>query len=174
MVRKRQALEPVKAGMDRVCLLTKETEMFRTLQVSTALAATLFVAANAQDMPAPAPILPTPEAGAEAPVAPMAEAIEEPWAPIPIETFMAEELDGADIRTVIDDERVATVDETLVGTDGSVEGVVAQFGGFLGIGREQVMLPVEEIDVFKAPDGRVLVRTSLTRDTLEAMPDYEG
>ncbi len=163
--------------------------MFKTLLASTALAGALFVAATAQDRPppdpatplpeagaeAPAPILPTPEAGAEAPNSVMeAEGPQETWEPVAIETVMAEELDGADIRTSGDDERVATVGETLVGADGTVEGVVAHFGGFLGIGREQVMLPVEEIDVFKDPDGRVLIRTSLTRDTLEAMPEYEG
>lgn len=163
--------------------------MFKTLLASTALAGALFVAANAQDRPPPdpalpvpeasaeaaAPILPTPETGAEAPDSVMeAEGPQETWEPVAIETVMAEELDGADIRTATDDERVATVGETLVGTDGTIEGVVAHFGGFLGFGREQVMVPVEEIEVFKDLDGRVLVRTSLTKDTLAAMPEYEG
>jgi hypothetical protein len=148
--------------------------MFKTLLASTALAGALFMAANAQDTPTPAPIVPAPEAGAEAPAATTAEANEETWAPVSIETVMAEELDGAAIRTAIDDERVATVGETLVGADGKLEGVVAQFGGFLGFGRERVMLPVDEIEVFKDPDGRVLIRTSLTRDALEVMPEYEG
>jgi hypothetical protein len=55
-----------------------------------------------------------------------------------------------------------------------VQGIVAEFGGFLGFGRERVMLSVEDFEVFKDPDGRVLIRTGLTRDAMEAMPEYEG
>jgi hypothetical protein len=147
--------------------------MLKTLLASTVLAGAIFVAAHAQEAPAPDVILPAPDAGAEAP-APMDEGLVEDWAAVAIESVAAEELDGAEIRTFVDDERVATVGETVIGTDGSVVGVVARFGGFLGFGREQVMLAAEEIEIFKDPDGRVLIRTNLTREALEALPEYEG
>jgi hypothetical protein len=150
----------------------------------------MLVAAHAQDAAAPADpaapaeIVPVPEAGAEEPAPlpdvtldsePVAEeTLAETWTAIPVESVMAEELNGAEIRTATDDERVATVGETMAAADGTVQGIVAEFGGFLGFGRERVMLSVEDFEVFKDPDGRVLIRTGLTRDAMEAMPEYEG
>lgn len=152
--------------------------MFRTFFASTALAGALIASAHAQDTPAPGEeILPAPEGGMEAP-APGLEGDDpfvEEWSAVGIESVTAEELMGAEIRTNMDDERIATVGDVVPAADGvGVEGVVAQFGGFLGFGREQVLIPAEDFEVFRDPDGRTLIRTNLDRTALEAMPEYEG
>ena len=99
--------------------------------------------------------------------------LEENWSAVEIATVSADELIGAEIRAP-DDARIARVGDVLLAPDGTVENVVAEFGGFLGFGREKVLLTTDDIDVFKSPDDAVLVRTSLTPDALATMPEYEG
>jgi sporulation protein YlmC with PRC-barrel domain len=158
--------------------------MFRTLIASTALAGALALGAHAQDAQAPAdPIMPAPEAGGmdapapalEDPAAPADETFVEDWSAVGLETVTAEDLEGAEIRTTMDEEQIGTVGEVVLAADGStVDGIVAEFGGFLGFGRDRVMIPASDIEVFEDADGNVLVRTSLTRESLEQLPAFEG
>lgn len=164
--------------------------MLKTLLATTILAGSIALSAQAQDAPlapdpaAPAEVMPVPEPSLDAPAAPMPGEIppvvqdegaplDEELTPIAIETVSAEELIGADIRDAAD-ARIASVGDVLLGADGSPESIVAEFGGFLGIGRDRVLLTVDQLEFFQNAQGTVIVRTSLTPDSLAAMPGYEG
>ena len=166
--------------------------MLKTFLASTAIAGMMIATAHAQDA-TPDPLAPAPEGAIEAPPAaadPMApapgvdplaapadgmgDAFTESWSPVGIETVSADQLIGSDIRSNVDDAQIGSVGDVILAADGSVEGIVAQFGGFLGFGRDRVLLGVDDVEIFQDADGRTLVRTSLTREALEAMPDYEG
>lgn len=162
--------------------------MFKALLSSTAIAGLLVAATvSAQEPPAP-DVMPAPGEPMETPglemdpaadpLMPPADGLDqtfvEDWSPIGIEAVSADDLIGAEIRGVVDDSRVATVGDVILGADGSVEGIVAEFGGFLGFGRSQALLSPDQFEVFRDADGRTLVRTSLDQDALTALPDYEG
>jgi hypothetical protein len=94
------------------------------------------------------------------------------WAPVDLASFSTDRLIGADIVTG-DDETVATIEDVVINDDGMVENVVAKFGGFLGFGSNQVLLTMDEIEVMQDADENLLVRTSLTPESIESRPVYE-
>lgn len=94
------------------------------------------------------------------------------WTPIPVAEVSAERLIGTDIMTG-DDEMVASIEDIVISDDGAVEGIVAQFGGFLGFGSEQVMLTPDEIEIMQDSNENLMVRTSLTPESIEDRPAYE-
>jgi sporulation protein YlmC with PRC-barrel domain len=67
-------------------------------------------------------------------------------------------------------EKVGTVHDILLGTDGKASGVVLSVGGVLGVGAKSVGLTWKEIDV--KPDQQQ-VQISYTKDQLEAAPDFK-
>jgi len=164
--------------------------MLKTLLATTILAGSLAFSVQAQDAPAadpvvpPAEVMPVPEQSLDAPATPMpgdvppiveneAAPFDEGWTAFTIETVSADELIGADIRNA-DNETIASVGDVLLGANGSAESIVAEFGGFLGIGRDRVLLTVDQVEFFRDANETVIVRTSLTPDSLAAMPEYEG
>lgn len=119
-----------------------------------------------QDDPAVDPVAPA----APLPADPMAAEVE--WAPIDLATFSTDRLIGANIVTA-NDETIATIEDVLINDDGTVENVVAQFGGFLGFGSNRVLLTMDEIEVMQDANENLLVRSSLTPESIEARPVYE-
>lgn len=164
--------------------------MLKTFLASTAIAGMMIASAHAQD--AADPVLPDPGGAIEAPapgadtmapgadpLAPpaggeMDDAFVEDWNPVGIETVSADALIGADIRSNVDDSQIGTVGDVVLAGDGAVEGIVAEFGGFLGFGRDRILLGTDDVEIFQDTEGRTLVRTSLTQEALEGMPAYEG
>ena len=67
-------------------------------------------------------------------------------------------------------EKVGTVHDILLGTDGKATGVVLSVGGVLGVGAKSVGLTWKEIDV--KPEQQQ-VQISYTKDQLEAAPDFK-
>ena len=170
-----------------------QVSMMRTLFASTAIAGMMIATAHAQDT-ATDPVMPDPGGAIEAPapgadIAPapgadplappaaggMDDAFVEDWSPVELQTVSTDELIGADIRTTMDDSQIGTVGDVVIGADGNtIDGIVAQFGGFLGFGRDRVMISTDDVEIFQDSEGRSLVRTPLSQDALEAMPEYEG
>lgn len=165
--------------------------MLKTLFASTAIAGMMITSAYAQEttndpvLPDPGGAIEAPAPGADiapAPTDPLAPTVEgtddafvEDWSPVELQTVSTDELMGADIRTTMDDSQIGTVADVVIGADGNtIDGIVAQFGGFLGFGRDRVMLSTDDVEIFQDPEGRSLVRTPLSQDALEAMPAYEG
>ena len=79
-------------------------------------------------------------------------------------------------NTVYDaeDTNIGTVDDVIVGDNGSVQDVIIDFGGFLGLGATQVALNFEEMTMLTNEDDDLRVYVSATEEQLEAMPTYSA
>ncbi|MEK9969527.1 MAG: PRC-barrel domain-containing protein, partial [Ferrovibrio sp.] len=77
---------------------------------------------------------------------------------------------GADVINSAND-KLGDVDEVLVTTDGRVNAIVVATGGVLGLGERKVVLPWERLR-FSSQGSDLVVRTDVSRETLQAMPEY--
>lgn len=77
---------------------------------------------------------------------------------------------GADVVNGTND-KLGDVDEVLVTTDGRVNAVVVAMGGVLGMGERKVVLPFERLR-FSSQGNDLVVKTDISRETLNAMPEY--
>jgi sporulation protein YlmC with PRC-barrel domain len=66
-------------------------------------------------------------------------------------------------------ERVGTVDDIIVAPDKALSYAIVGAGGFLGVGKHDVAVPVSN---FKLNEGK-LVLAGATKDALKAMPEFE-
>jgi sporulation protein YlmC with PRC-barrel domain len=72
-----------------------------------------------------------------------------------------------------DGDTVGEVGEVVLQEDGSVQGVVVDVGGFLGIGTHSVLLNWKDIQLNGAQsDVKALVNA--TKERLKALPAYEA
>lgn len=87
----------------------------------------------------------------------------------------AERLTGARVFTSTDED-IGEIDELLLSEDGTtVEQVVVDVGGFLGIGEHEVAVTMEELHIMRSDDGMDFrVYMDATQEELEAQPEYEG
>lgn len=67
------------------------------------------------------------------------------------------------------DEKVGKVDDIIIAPDKAVSYAIVGAGGFLGVGKHDVAIPVNQ---FKAMDGK-LVLAGASKDALKAMPEFE-
>ncbi len=66
-------------------------------------------------------------------------------------------------------EKIGTVDDVVIGPDKSVSYAIIGAGGFLGMGKHDVAIPVGQL---KQTDGK-FVLGGATKDALKAMPVFE-
>ncbi|MFD1911377.1 PRC-barrel domain-containing protein [Halodurantibacterium flavum] len=74
-------------------------------------------------------------------------------------------------------DNVANINDVIVGTDGQIEAVIADVGGFLGIGTHTVSLDFQELEIHRDDGGMgtdLRVYVPMTREQLEAMPEYQA
>lgn len=114
-------------------------------------------------------------AGTSSPVGYGAGLVErEGYTNAPLEDLTSETLTGAPAYDS-NDERIGEVSEILLSGDGTVESVIVDVGGFLGIGEKPVQLELSQIDILRTDAGDdTRVYIAMTEEELEAMPDYEG
>ena len=67
------------------------------------------------------------------------------------------------------DEGVGKVEDIIIAPDKAVSYAIVGVGGFLGLGKHDVAIPVNQ---FKVTDGK-LVLAGATKDALKAMPEFE-
>lgn len=77
---------------------------------------------------------------------------------------------GADLVNSTND-KLGDVDEVLVTTDGRVNAVVVAMGGVMGLGERKVVVPWERLR-FSSQGSDLVVKTDVSRETLDAMPEY--
>lgn len=65
-------------------------------------------------------------------------------------------------------EEVGEIDEVLVDSTGQPAAVVAEVGGFLGVGDKDVVIELDQLSM----EGERLT-TGMTKEQLEALPDWE-
>ncbi len=156
--------------------------MIRSLLASAALGAFLATGALAQDQapasdPAAEPMAPAaPLDGAAPATAPALTGdwvVDEQFHPVDVASLTAEDIIDANIRST-SGEVVASVDDLVFGPDGKAESVAAAFGGFLGFGTNTVLLTLDEVEFMQDDSGTVALRTSVTPESLDGRPAYEG
>ena len=92
-------------------------------------------------------------------------------ATLPSGTFPSDELTGEPV-TNPSGEDLADVKAFGMSQDGRISHVLVGFGGFLGLGEKEVLLPFEAFEVGEAEDGIVL-SLDMTEDEIEALPRFE-
>ena len=64
---------------------------------------------------------------------------------------------------------IGEVEDLLIDNVGNVVGVTVEVGGFLGVGQKTVILMLQDV---KLDLGKL--RTTLTKEQIEKMPDFNG
>lgn len=84
----------------------------------------------------------------------------------------ADDLIGSAIYGV-DDEKVGSIADVILSTDGLIDAVTVDVGGFLGIGAKEVALDLDNL-AFMRQGNDLYLYTSLTKSQLEAQPAYDA
>ncbi len=87
----------------------------------------------------------------------------------------AERLTGVRVYGA-NDEDIGEIDELLLSEDGTtVDKVIVDVGGFLGMGEREVAVTMEELHIMRSDDGMDFrAYMDATQEELEAQPEYEG
>jgi sporulation protein YlmC with PRC-barrel domain len=97
------------------------------------------------------------------------ESAVEPAAGMPM--LQASDVIGANVKNP-DGTSIGEVSEMIVKSDGSIEGVVVDVGGFLGVGAHPVLLGWPDLH-FSGKVDDPTVTTSLSKEQLTALPAYK-
>ena len=106
------------------------------------------------------------------PLLPRAEVEREGYTDAVVAELTADNLEGANIYDA-NDEDIGEIDSLIVSQDGTIEKVILDVGGFLGIGEREVAVTFDELQIIRNEDGSDLrVYVGATKEELEAQPDY--
>jgi len=84
----------------------------------------------------------------------------------------ASQLVGLNIQNG-DGDKLGEVGEVVIASDGGLQGVVVDVGGFLGIGTHPVLLNWKDLNITgKGDDVKAVVNT--TKDSLKSLPEYKA
>jgi len=98
----------------------------------------------------------------------------EGYVPVAHDSISAEDLTGMRVYNV-SQEWIGEIEEVMVGTDGSVDGVVIGVGGFLGLGEKDVLVDFSRVSLMREGDGDTIYAfVHADKEALEGMPAYEG
>lgn len=85
----------------------------------------------------------------------------------------ADSLIGMDVRNP-QDEKVGQIEDLVLDSDMKVVGVVVSVGGFLGMGKHDVALSRDQVQIAASGDRNARVATvSMTKDQLKAAPEFK-
>ncbi|MBY5353699.1 PRC-barrel domain containing protein [Rhizobium leguminosarum] len=71
-------------------------------------------------------------------------------------------------------ESIGSIDDLIMKKDGGIVAAIVGVGGFLGIGKKDVAVPMEKITVAQnTQDGSVKLTTSETSESLKAAPEFK-
>ena len=88
-------------------------------------------------------------------------------------TLTSDALLGAEIHDP-NGEVVGTVANLVIDADGQVAQIIAEVGGFLGLGAREVALDRSQVDIQAVSEADVRVELAMPRQELETMPEHEG
>ena len=145
--------------------------MRKTLMAAASAVALLAVPALAQTTTQPPADKTAPATTAPAAAAP-ATTVPEGQQQLPESHILGSDLIGASV-TNANGESVGKTSDVLVAKDSrTVDAVVVDVGGFLGIGSKSVAIPLDQLTIGPRPDEGVKV--AMTKEQLEALPAFEG
>ncbi len=75
------------------------------------------------------------------------------------------------IETAWDD--VGDIDDLVLDTSGQLVAVVAEIGGFMGLGDRDVLLPIADVAIVKGENGEVAYVTRLSQEELSQLPEVQ-
>ncbi len=138
--------------------------------------------APAENNMAAAPATPAPMAPADQPLQTAQEAAAPDAAPMTYDrstmtvvertALTADSLIGTDVIGP-EDEVIAEVGDIILTPEGQVDALLVDFGGFLGIGQKRVAVGIDNLEFTTDANGAQYVWLNVTRDQLEAAPDYD-
>ncbi|MEJ6395981.1 PRC-barrel domain-containing protein [Gymnodinialimonas sp. 2305UL16-5] len=94
------------------------------------------------------------------------------YEPAEVEQLTSEMLTGARVYGS-GDEDVGEVGSLLLSDDGTIDQLIIDVGGFLGIGEHEVAVTLDELTILQS-EGDVRVYIDATQETLEQQPAYDG
>jgi hypothetical protein len=68
-----------------------------------------------------------------------------------------------------ENQKVGTIDDLIVAPDKAVSYAIVGTGGFVGVGRHDVAIPINQL---KQQDGKFML-PGATKDTIKALPKFE-
>jgi len=81
-------------------------------------------------------------------------------------------LDDEDVYGA-NNEKIGEIDDFVLNADGSVNAVIMEVGGFLGVGEKDVLVRWQALQFAMEGDDMRVTAPSLTRETLTAAPDTD-
>ena len=88
-------------------------------------------------------------------------------------TVEASAVDGAPVMSR-DGEQIANVSDVLLTEDGSIDSVIVNVGGVLGIGSKPVEIPFDEVTLQSRDENdEMSIVIPMSQQDLEDMPEYE-
>ncbi len=123
--------------------------------------------------PATADVPASPEV-VEAPASPAATfAVPEGYSQVTDWTAVtADHLIGATLYAA-DGSNMGAVTDLVLSHEGPVQAVVADVGGFIGIGAHRVSLGHDQVTLYRDEGGTVIATTTLNEEALKALPAWE-
>lgn len=91
---------------------------------------------------------------------------------IPTSEIRAEDLVGTTVYGAAD-ANVGEIGDIVLSTDGQIDAVIIDVGGFLGIGEKEVAVGMDNLAFMRDTDGNRYLYTSFTKEQLEAQTAYD-
>jgi len=107
-----------------------------------------------------------------APAATTGNTVPEGQQQLPDSHLLGSDLIGASVTNANGDSIGKTSDVLVDKGSKTVDAVVIDVGGFLGIGSKSVAIPLDKLTIGARPDEGV--KTAMTKEQLEALPAFEG
>ena len=70
-------------------------------------------------------------------------------------------------------ERIGSIEDIVLSTDGQMIAIVGEVGGFLGLGDKMVLMPVGDVRLTALDDGTYAYVTQMTQEQIEAAQDVD-
>ena len=88
-------------------------------------------------------------------------------------TFTSEELTGKRVYGETDED-IGEISNVVLTSSGTVDKIIVDVGGFLGIGEKSVALSADELNFSRESDSdNITVSVNMTKEELEQLPTYE-
>lgn len=86
--------------------------------------------------------------------------------------FLADKLEGKDVYGA-NNEKIGEIEDFVLGSDGTVQAVVIEVGGFLGIGEKDVLVGWSALQMTMDGSKTRVTAPTLTRDILQNAPTVD-
>jgi len=71
-----------------------------------------------------------------------------------------------------DGQKLGDIDDFVLTSDGKVDAVIVEFGGFLGLGTKRVAVAYQGLKFMAGPSNERYLVINVTKDQLNAQADY--